>query len=96
MKIIVHYVLAIAILTVYGSQVDQMMAALPLINLGTSLLIAYAAAYCFRRVLEHRIVIFADDLSRPRRQSLFDFSLNICAGLLAATLWSMASLTIHS
>ena len=86
MKIIVHYVLAVAILTVYGGQVDQMMAALPLINLGTSLLIAYAAAFCFRRMLENRIVILADYLSQPRRQFLLDFFLNIFAGLAAATL----------
>ena len=85
MRIIIHYILAVAILTVYGSQVDQMMAALPLIDLGTSLLIAYAVAYGFRLLLEKRIVISADDLSQPRRQFLFDFSLNICAGLLAAT-----------
>ena len=81
-----HYILAVIILTVYGSQVDKMMAALPPINLGTGLLIAYAVAYGFRRLLEKRIVILADDLSQPRRQFLFDFSLNIRAGLLAATL----------
>lgn len=86
MRIIVHYVLAAFVLTVYGIQVDQMMAELPLINLGANLLIAYAAAYGFHQLFEKRIVTSADILSQPRRQFLFDFSLNTCAGLIAATL----------
>jgi sigma-B regulation protein RsbU (phosphoserine phosphatase) len=78
--------MAVAVLTVYGLQVDQMMAALPPMNLGATLLIPYAAVYGVRRLFEKRFVTSADDLSQPRRQLLLDFSLNICAGLLATTL----------
>jgi len=55
-RIIVHYVLAVAICTVYGSQVDQMMAVLPPLNLWVDLLIAYATAYILCQLLEKRIV----------------------------------------
>jgi len=85
-RIIVHYVLAVAICTVYGSQVDQMMAVLPPLNLWVDLLIAYATAYILRQLLEKRIVNPVDYLTQARRQFLFDFSLNIYAGLLAAFL----------
>jgi len=86
MRVLVHYTMAIAILTLYGGQVSHTIAELPSIHLVASLLISYATAYFFRRLLEKPLVGSSSFLQAPRRQFLFDFLLSIATGLIAATI----------
>ena len=60
------------------------MAAMPPVELGAILFVAYAAVLISRRPLVKRVVLPAVDTLQPRRQFTLDLLLSLMAGILAS------------
>jgi sigma-B regulation protein RsbU (phosphoserine phosphatase) len=86
--------MAVGFLTLYGGQVSQSIAELPVGHLLAGLLISYAAVYGVRGLLEKPLVTSAGLLRQPRRQFLFDLVMSLVTGILVAAI-TMSGFGVH-
>ncbi|QJB55633.1 adenylate/guanylate cyclase domain-containing protein [Pseudodesulfovibrio sp. zrk46] len=81
MRIFIHYVAALALLTIYGGQVCPLIDTLTIFHWGSLLLVTFTPMVVLRFLLEPRVVQSAPVYDQPGRQFLLEFSLFAIFGL---------------
>lgn len=85
MRTILHYLAAMALLTIYGGEVCPFIETLTLIRWATIIIAAFVPMLLLRAFLLSRYVLTASLYSQPARQFCLEFGLFIVCGLLLST-----------
>ncbi len=84
MRTVIHYIAAIALLTLYGGQVCPLIDTLTLPKWGGMLLVTFGGQLLARRILQPHVVESVPLYDQPGRQFVLEFSLFLSFGLLLA------------